>query len=241
MSASTTTLRSRPGLEAVQRAAERGGKPGALDGQAAEGRPGHGERAREGDELAELGLGQPVAARALAPAPVAIRRQRSPAIRVHACGPRPTPPALNRRRVVTRRRKASTAASPTSATRRARRPRGSSTGTTARIAGSHGRDAEPVGEARLGRHLDGVGADDRRGREIEPRDRHLQAAQRHDHLDLAVLDVAAGLELVDRGREVRSSSEKSVLPIHSRQRKARPASSARWRGSSGTPIPIRSR
>ena len=91
-----------------------------------------------------------------------------------------------------------------------------------------------LGGPRLGRDLDGVGAHDRGGGELQPRDGHLQAAQRDDHLDLVVGYLAAGLELGDRARRGdSSSSEKSVEPAHSRHRKTTPASSARLRGSAG--------
>ena len=58
--------------------------------------------------------------------------------------------------------------------------------------------AGPLRGPGLGGHLDGVGANDRRGRKLEPHQRHLQPAQRDDHLDLVFRRLAAGLELGDR-------------------------------------------
>ena len=83
-----------PGLEAVDRSAQRRRKAGPARGAAAERRCRAGERAREGREVAELGLGQPVAARALAPgagrdpAPAVAGRAR-PGVRAEPDAARP--------------------------------------------------------------------------------------------------------------------------------------------------------
>ncbi len=68
-------------------------------------------------------------------------------------------------------------------------------------AGSQGETPRPSLERASAGNLDRVGAHDRDGVELEPRDRHLQAAQRDDHLDLAGVDVETLLDLVDRGVE----------------------------------------
>ena len=64
--------------------------------------------------------------------------------------------------------------------------------------GLPGGAAHAVQAARLGGHVDGVGADDRRAGELELFDLHLEAAQRHRDLDLAERDLAAVEELLDR-------------------------------------------
>ncbi len=63
------------------------------------------------------------------------------------------------------------------------------------------RSAETVTGTRVRGHLDRVGTDDRRGCEVEPRDRHLHTAKGNDHLDLAGLGLAGGLQLLDRRLE----------------------------------------
>jgi hypothetical protein len=129
-----------------------------------------------------------------------MRRQRSLPIRVQACGPSPTPPGLEEAQRGDQPAEALDGGDPR-------------LGGLTRIVGDltdadhtqkrrlPGRDAEPVGRACLGRDVDGVGADDGRGREVQPPGGHLQTTDGHDQLDLALLDVAAGLELIDRGDE----------------------------------------
>ena len=53
----------------------------------------------------------------------------------------------------------------------------------------------------LGGHVDGVGADDGRPAELDPGGGHLEAYERHDRLDLALLGLGALLDLSERGGE----------------------------------------
>ena len=201
LSASTTTLRSSPASKRLSDRPRVAGKSGPAGAEALERRSGDRERPRERDQLAELALGQAVAARALAPAaggdpPPAVAGDPGPRVRAE-----PDPAGLEQ------------------AQGRDQVAEGFDRGAAdvrdlaVLVDGGlvdqddrehrrlPGRDAEPVGEARLRGNLDGVGAHDRGELEVEPGDRHLQPAQRHDHLDLALLDVEAGLDLVDRRRQ----------------------------------------
>ena len=99
------------------------------------------------------------------------------------------------------------------------------------------RGARPLRGPRLGGHVDGVGANDRRRRKLQSDQRHLQPSQRDDHLDLVFWGLAPGLELGDASPSRLPSSEKSVESVHRRHRKTTPASSARLRASGGTLIP----
>ena len=73
----------------------------------------------------------------------------------------------------------------------------------------------------LGGDVDGIGADDRRAAEVEPRCRHLEADQRDDRLDLAGLGLGALLDLGDR------RGEALVVDLEVRGRRPRGAPGSR--------------
>ena len=236
LSASTTTFRSSPASKRASARPRTAGNPGAPGRGARRGAGGR-QSPREGDQVCRARLGQAVAAGAWRPAPVAIRRQRSPRTRPRV---RAEPDAAGLEQPQCGR---SAAGRP----RRRRSRRGVFVGagrlvdaqTTAKERWAPRRRRQvPRRRAPRGARRRRRRADDRGRLQVELGVRDGEAAQ---GTITSICPRRSRVDLVDREPRGARHRARSRSPIHSRQRKATPAISARCERPRGSRIPICSR